>query len=172
MGIDVDETVSPDLVYDLKTTRTIREILPILVLLFTPITIVYDTHFLSNFSTFFVFARVDIITDVGVTYFALSFPYLAVFLVMSIPALIASIFSSWMLHRLSYRKITARGVFRAMIGVTVVWVIYLSIFFFGALFTGYIVVGPFPVPFGPLAAVLSRNYIMRLTEQIDELEKP
>jgi len=54
--------------------------------------------------------------------------------------------------------------------VTVIWTI--SLHFFGLLSVGRLLVGTFPVPFGLLVEVLSREYIVKLTEQIDELENP
>ncbi|MBY8998348.1 MAG: hypothetical protein KGD60_11510 [Candidatus Thorarchaeota archaeon] len=172
MGIDQDDVVSPDTIGDWKTTRTLREPLPILVLLFTPITVTYDSFIYPTFSIYFLFWRLDLMNlPIIGTYFGLTISYAATFLVLSVPALIVSIFSSWMLRRLSYEKTTSRGVLMAMIGVTVVWAIFLSIFFFGSLSVGRFMGGPIPVPFGPLVAVLSRGYIMKLSEHIDELEK-
>ena len=56
-----------------------------------------------------------------------------------------------------------------MIAVTIVWAIYFSVHFFASLPVGIFVW--IPVPLGPIVAVLSREEIMRLTEQIDELQR-
>ena len=167
MSIDRGRAVSPDLVDDLKMAQTLREDLPILVLLFTPITVAYSSYFEPVFSVLFLLGTINFNHYFQVTIFD---PSSVLF--FSVPALMASIVSTWILRRLSQRKTSSRNALRVVGGVTLIWAVYLSVFFFGALSVGRLVVGPFPVPFGPIIAVLSRGYLIRLSEQIDELEKP
>lgn len=171
MSIDQDDVAPQYLVTDLKADRGFRQMLPILVVLFTPITISCDAWYAPAISLFFFFGRIDL-RPLPIPYsLGLSFVYPYAFLILSIPALVVGIISAWELRRLSKKKTTARDALLAIVGVTVIWTVYLSIMFFGSLSIGRLVIGPFPVPFGPLVAVLSRDYITSVTEQIDELEK-
>jgi len=148
-------------------TQALREDLPILILLFTPITVAYSSDFEPLFSVVFLLGSVDFNHYFQVTIFNLG-----AVLFLSVPALMASIVSTWILRRLSQRKTSSRNALRVVGGATLIWAVYLSVFFFGALSVGRLVVGPFPVPFGPIIAALSRGHLMRSSEQIDELERP
>jgi len=169
--MEQDTAVSPYEITDLKADRGFRVTLPILVLLFTPITVVYESLLEPTISIFFLIGRVYYRPISMHLIIELFFDYPITFLVISVPALIATIVSSWMLRRLSNKSISSRGASLVIAGVTVVWALYLSIYFFGSLSIGHLFVGPFPLPFGPIAAIFSQEYIMKLTEQIDELER-
>ena len=172
MSVGKTNAVSQDQIIDLKSDRVFREFLPVLIVVFTPITVSYDYVWGPAVSIFFLLGRVDLLP--WRTYLpiqvVLAYPF--VLLLVSMPALLVSIVSSWELHRLSQRKTTTRGALRVIIAVTLVWAVYLSIYFFGTLSVGHPLIGPFPVPFAPLVAVLSREHIMKLTEEIDKAENP
>jgi hypothetical protein len=169
LGID-DDTVSPEQILDLKGERSFRQFLPVIVLMFTPITVSYQTVLGPTFSFFFFFGRIDV-RILSMYYFTqFSLVYSIAFLAVSLPAFMVTIYSCWELRRLSQKKTTARGALRMMLAAIVAWAIYLVIFFLGSLSVGQLIIGPFPVPLAPLAAILSRGYIVDVTEQIDELE--
>jgi hypothetical protein len=153
---------------DLKIARAEWELVPIIVTFFTPISVGYAAFFSPMFIVFFLFGRIELVNDVGRTLIRLVFNGFWTLLLLSVPALIVSIIASGMLHRLSNGKTSPERVLRAMIIVTIVWAIYYSIFFFGSLSVGQPVVGPVPLPFGPLVAVLVRGHIMRRSEEIAE----
>ena len=160
-----------DTYINLKMARAESEPLPIIITFLTPVTVAYSTFSFPTFGIFFFIARIEFVYNVGQIVTRIIPSDFWNLLLISIPALIVSIAASGMLHRLSNGKTSSERVLRVMIAVTIVWAIYNSIFFFGALSVGQLVVGPFPVPFGPLAAVLSRKRIIRLTKEIDDLQK-
>ena len=172
LSVGKTTAVSQDRIIDLKSDRIFREFLPVLMVVFTPITVSYDYSWGPTVSIFFLLGRVDLLP--WRTYLpiqvVLAYPF--VLLLVSMPALLVSVVSSWELHRLSQRKTTASGVLRAIVAATLAWAIYLFIYFLGTLSVGHPLIGPFPVPFTPLVAVLSREHIMRLTEEIDKAENP
>jgi len=162
VALDQDEADSTETIADLEADRSFRIFLPVLVLLFTPITVIFAEVFGPAVSIFFLFLRLDFNSP----FIGLSFVYEAAFLMISLPAIIMTIYSSFELRRLSQKKTTAESVLRRIAGATVVWAFYLSIYLFGSLSIGRPFF-PVPVPFGPLVAVLSRGYIMDVTEKID-----
>jgi hypothetical protein len=169
--MEQEQEVSADEIKDLKMVRVQIEALPIIVVLFTPVAVAYANYFIPTFGFFFFFVRIEVMAEVGGLLISLVFIDFYTLLLVSIPALIVSIVASWMLHRLSNRRTTSDRVLRIMLVATIVWAIYFSVFIIGALSVSALVLGPFPVPFGPIAAVLSRGYIMRFTEQIDAHER-
>ena len=157
---------------NLKMAKAEWELLPIIITFLTPVTVAYSALSFPTFGIFFFIARIEFVNNVGQIVTRIIPSDFWTLLLLSIPALIVSIVASGMLYRLSNGMTSSERVLLVMMAVTIIWVIYNSIFFFGALSVGQLVVGPFPVPFGPLAAVLSRERIMKLTREINELQKP
>jgi cbb3-type cytochrome oxidase subunit 1 len=156
---------------DLKMARAEWEPLPIIITLFTPILVAYATFPGPMFGIVFVLGRIEFAIEASQIFTRWFFNEFWTLLLWSVPALIVSIVASGMLHRLANGKTSSERVLRVMIVVTIVWAIYSSIFFFGSLSVGRIVIGPVPVPFGPLVAILIRGRIMKMTKEIDELQK-
>jgi hypothetical protein len=170
LSIEQDTGATHDLIADLKTSQTFRETLPILVLLFAPIIVSYEVVFGPTLIFSFLLGSFSYAPELMYP-FQVSFFNPAVFLILSGPAIVASTVSAWALRRLAQKRTTSKNALRVIVGVTIVWAAYLLIFFFGSLSMGRFVVGPFPIPFGPIIAALSRGYIVRINEQINDLEK-
>jgi len=166
LAIEKQETVILDELLDMKMAISNRIIFPIAVVFFTPLMITYD----YAISIIFFFGNLQINSS-PLTFFFDIYPFIQILIVFSIPALIVSIFSSWMLRRLTRKQTTTTRVLHAAIVATILWALYLSIWFFAILsLTGRLTIGPFPIPIGPIVAVQSRNSIIRMTEQIDSFE--
>ena len=148
--------------------QVLLETLPILVVLLTPITVAYD-GWIPLFSVFFFFGSID--TSFLNGGLSLSLAHYPEYIVLSFPALANSIAAFWALHRLSQKETDKRRALNEILAVTVAWAVYLSFFFILVLALGRLVVGPLPVPFGPLVAILSRGRILKMTKEIDELQK-
>jgi hypothetical protein len=170
LGIEQNKGASRDLIADLRASQSFRETLPILILIFVPITFAYAETLGPTLSVEFLWASFEYIPQ-SMYPFQVSLFIPAVYLILSVPAFIASVVSAWALRRLAQKRTTSRNALRIIVGVTLVWAAYLLIFFFGSLSMGHFVVGPFPLPFGPIIAALSRKYIVRANEQIDDLER-
>jgi len=159
------EQESSDEIRDIKTARSNLEILPIAVIFFVPSTI----WFSHNLIIYFLFGAVHISITPWNIYFEVQYiiPYL---LTLFTPALLVSVMLSLMLKRLSAKKTTTTRVLQTAVGATIVWVMYFSLYFFSELTFGRLSLGPIPIPIGPIVAVLIRNSILKMTEQIDSFE--
>ncbi|UCE09471.1 MAG: hypothetical protein JSW61_10935 [Candidatus Thorarchaeota archaeon] len=166
-----EEPATTDKVLDLRTRRTDRELLPILIVFFTPNAIAFQDYGLGDvFSFFFFLGRLDLWPQVMQLSFEFILPYPGELLLISGPALIAGIAATWQLRRLSRERSTRKGVLLAMVIVTVIWTAAHLGLFLGAPTAAQTFIPVLPLPFGPLTAVLLRDNILSLTEQIDSLE--
>jgi len=170
-----DERPLSDEIMDLRSRKTTCVILPIILVLFSPITITFRRGIEEKLIIWFFFVQLELGFQPPSIYFQSFFFIYPPFLVASIahmlvilgPYLLLGILSAWQLHRLSTRRSTPRRVLIVISLATAVWMS----FYLMMIVTQFNTIGPLPLPIPPVVAILSRTHIMELTRRLDSLEK-
>jgi len=166
--------LSSDEIIDLRSQKAIRVTLPIWLALISPVTIAFTDYHRSFLYISFFFGVQRIGFQPPSAYFGTIFDYPLLMLGISLPYLLLGIVSAWQLHRLSIKRSTPRRVLIVISLAAAVWIIFNLTGMFhiqssgAVLMIGWIL----PLPIAPVAAILSRTYIMELTKRIESQEKP